>query len=73
MKGRYNMKGFAAKIDHNLGRQRGGVRGLTKMINTDLLSTKKELNRMWMIKYKEKQRINDRIINSLNWKNRIFN
>lgn len=33
VKGKYNMKGFAAKIDNNLGMQRCGVKGLTRMIN----------------------------------------
>ena len=38
MKGKFNIKGFAARIDHNLGRKNGdGVKFLTKMINTDLI------------------------------------
>lgn len=34
VRGKFNIKGFAAKIDHNLGRRKAGINGLTRMINT---------------------------------------
>ena len=37
VKGKFNIKGFAAKIDHNLGKRLTGVNELTKMINISLI------------------------------------
>lgn len=38
IKGKFNVKGFAAKIEHNLAKGKPGARRLTKMINTDLIN-----------------------------------
>lgn len=40
VKGKFNVKGFAAKIEHNLAKTKPGVKGWTKMINTDLVNFK---------------------------------
>lgn len=40
VKGKFNVKGFAAKIEHNLAKTKPGVKGWTKMINTDLVNYK---------------------------------
>lgn len=37
VKKKFNIKGFAAKIDHNLGKRRTGIKDLTKMINISLV------------------------------------